>query len=119
VQSINRMVDVFPSHQQPQVRTQLSFVIQAVFCQQLIPMAQGTGRALALEVMIASSAIRALIRDDKAHQIYSIIQTGGKRGMKTMNHSLSELVLRRVITTEQALTCTSDAEDLKRILGRA
>jgi len=119
VQSINRIVDVFPSHQQQQVRTQLSFVIQAVFCQQLIPMARGNGRALALEVMIANSAIRALIRDDKAHQIYSIIQTGGKRGMRTMNHSLAELVTRRLITAEQAFTHTSDTEDLTRILGRA
>ena len=118
VQSINRVVDVFPSHQQQQVRTQLSFVIQAVFCQQLIPMARGNGRALAMEVMIANSAIRALIRDDKAHQIYSIIQTGGKRGMRTMNHSLAELVHNRLITTEQALTHTSDTEDLTRILGR-
>ncbi len=79
VQSINRIVDVFPSHQQQQVRTQLSFVIQAVFCQQLMPMARGSGRVLALEVMIANSAVRALIRDDKAHQIYSIIQTGGRQ----------------------------------------
>jgi twitching motility protein PilT len=119
VQSINRIVDVFPSHQQQQVRTQLSFVIQAVFCQQLLPMARGSGRVLALEAMIANSAVRALIRDDKAHQIYSIIQTGGRAGMQTMNHSLGELVRRNLITTEMALTHTSDVEDLKRILGRA
>ena len=118
VQSINRIVDVFPSHQQQQVRTQLSFVIQAVFCQQLLPLASGSGRALGLEVMIANSAVRALIRDDKAHQIYSIIQTGGKQGMQTMNHSLCELVRSRQITVEQALTHTSDPEDLKRMLAR-
>lgn len=118
VQSINRIIDVFPAHQQQQVRTQLSFVVQAVFCQQLIPSASGSGRTLALEVLIANSAVRALIRDDKAHQIYSIIQTGGKKGMKTMNHSLCELVHRRLITVEQALTHTSDMEDLKRNLAR-
>jgi twitching motility protein PilT len=119
VQSINRMVDVFPSHQQQQVRTQLSFVLQAVFCQQLLPMSRGTGRTLALEILVVNSAVRALIRDDKAHQIYSIIQTGGRRGMQTMNHSLGELVRRNTITLETALMHSSDVEDLKRILGRA
>ncbi|MHC5010027.1 MAG: type IV pilus twitching motility protein PilT [Planctomycetota bacterium] len=118
VQSINRIVDVFPAHQQQQVRTQLSFTLQAVFCQQLLPLARGSGRALALEVMIANSAIRALIRDDKAHQIYSIIQTGGKSGMQTMNASLCDLVRRNLITLEQAMTHSSDVEDLKRTLAR-
>lgn len=118
VQTINRIVDVFPAHQQQQVRTQLSFTLQAVFCQQLIPTAAGRGRALACEVMIANSAVRALIRDDKAHQIYSIIQTGGKVGMKTMNAALADLVRKRSITMEEALTCSSDVEDLKRILAR-
>jgi twitching motility protein PilT len=118
VQSINRIVDVFPAHQQQQVRTQLSFTLQAVFCQQLLPMARGMGRALALEVMIANSAVRALIRDDKAHQIYSIIQTGGKAGMQTMNHSLAQLVRRNLITVEAALMHSGDVEDLKRTLGR-
>jgi twitching motility protein PilT len=118
VQSINRIVDVFPSHQQQQIRTQLSFTLQAVFCQQLIPMAGGAGRALALEVMMANSAVRALIRDNKAHQIYSIIQTGGKLGMQTMNQALGELVGRNVITSEQAMNYSSDLEDLKRTLAR-
>jgi twitching motility protein PilT len=118
VQSINRIVDVFPSHQQQQIRTQLSFTLQAVFCQQLIPAATGSGRALALEVMMANSAVRALIRDNKAHQIYSIIQTGGKLGMQTMNQALGDLVGRNVITYEQALTYSSDLEDLKRTLAR-
>jgi twitching motility protein PilT len=118
VQSINRIVDVFPSHQQQQVRTQLSFTLQAVFCQQLLPVARGQGRVLALEVMIANSAIRALIRDDKAHQIYSIIQTSGKLGMQTMNQALGELVRRTVITYDQALNHSSDLEDLKRTLAR-
>lgn len=119
VQSINRVVDVFPPYQQQQVRTQLSFTLQAVFCQQLLPLAHGAGRCLAVEIMIANSAVRSLIRDDKAHQIYSIIQTGGKLGMKTMNQSLSDLVRRNVVTYEQALQHSSDVEDLKRTLQRA
>ena len=117
VQSINRVIDVFPSHQQQQIRTQLSFTLQAVFCQQLLPTASGVGRVLALEVMMANSAVRSLIRDDKAHQIYSIIQTGGKLGMQTMNQSLGVLVRQNYITYEQALNYTSDVEDLKRTLA--
>ena len=119
VQTINRIIDVFPSHQQQQIRTQLSFTLQAVFCQQLIPTATGSGRCLGLEVMIANSAIRSLIRDNKAHQIYSIIQTGGKLGMQTMNQSLGNLVRRSQITYEQAENHTSDLEDLRRTLSRA
>jgi twitching motility protein PilT len=119
VQSINRIIDVFPSHQQQQIRTQLSFTLQAVFCQQLIPTAAGVGRALALEVMMANSAIRALIRDDKAHQIYSIIQTGGKLGMQTMNQSLGDLVRQNQISYEVAETRSSDVEDLRRTIARA
>jgi len=118
VQAINRVVDVFPSHQQQQIRTQLSFTLQAVFCQQLIPTAVGTGRALGIEIMLANSAVRALVRDDKAHQIYSIIQTSGKLGMQTMNQALSELVQRQVITYDQALNHSSDLEDLKLTLAR-
>lgn len=119
VQTINRIVDVFPSHQQQQIRTQLSFTLQAVLCQQLLPAASGVGRALALEIMVANSAVRALIRDDKAHQIYSIIQTGGKLGMQTMNQSLGQLVRKSAITYEQALNHSSDVEDLRRTLARA
>jgi len=118
VQAIGRIVDVFPSHQQQQIRTQLAFTLQAVFCQQLIPTAVGSGRALAMEIMIANSAVRALVRDDKAHQIYSIIQTSGKLGMQTMNQALGELVQRNVITYDQALNHSSDLEDLKRTLAR-
>ena len=118
VQSINRIIDVFPSHQQQQIRTQLSFTLQYVLCQQLVPTAVGAGRALALEIMVANSAVRALIRDDKAHQIYSIIQTGGKLGMQTMNQCLGSLVRQSVITFEQAEERSSDVEDLKRTLQR-
>jgi twitching motility protein PilT len=118
VMTINRVVDVFPAHQQQQVRTQLSFTLQAVFCQQLLPRSDGSGRCLALEVMIANSAIRSLIRDDKAHQIYSLIQTGGKLGMKTMNQSLHELCRQNVITYDDALSYSGDVEDLKRTFAR-
>ncbi len=118
VQTMNRIVDVFPAYQQQQIRTQLSFTLQAVFCQQLIPKADGRGRALAAEVMVANSAVRSLIREDKAHQIYSIIQTGGKSGMKTMNQALYELYQQKLITYEEALSRTSDPDDLKRVFQR-
>ncbi len=113
VQTINRIVDVFPAYQQQQIRTQLGFTLQAVFCQQLMSRADGRGRVLAAEIMVANSAIRALIRDDKAHQIYSMIQTGGKLGMKTMNASLYELYRSGAITYEDALSRSTDIEDLK------
>jgi len=115
VQTINRVIDVFPAYQQAQIRTQLSFTIQAVFCQQLLARAVGKGRALAVEIMIASPAVRALIRDDKAHQIYSIIQTGGKEGMRTMNASLFELYRLNLVTYEEAMAHSTDVEDLKRM----
>jgi twitching motility protein PilT len=119
VQTINRIVDVFPSSQQQQVRTQLSFSLQAVVCQQLLPTVTGKGRVLAIETMIANSAIRSLIRDDKAHQIYSIIQTGGKIGMRTMNQSLHDLCRRNLISYDDALAHSSDVEDLKRTFARS
>jgi twitching motility protein PilT len=114
VQTINRIIDVFPAAQQNQIRTQLSFVLEGVFCQQLLPLAQGKGRCLAAEVMIPNDAIRANIRDDKIHQIYSSIQTGGKLGMRTMNQSLYELYKSGKITYEMALSYTQNPEDLKK-----
>ena len=117
VQTINRIVDVFPSYQQQQVRTQLSFVLQAIICQQLLPHASGRGRMLAAEIMIATPAIRSLIRDDKAHQIYSVIQTSGKLGMRTANQSLAELVKAHKITKEDAISHSTDPEELKRLLN--
>lgn len=118
-QTINRIIDVFPSHQQSQVRTQLSFVLQAVFSQQLIPRATGRGRVLAVEVMIATPAIRSLIRESKIHQIYSVIQTSQQQGMQTMNQCLAQLVARRQITYEEAMSRTLEPTDLKRILNRS
>ncbi|MBI4431906.1 MAG: type IV pilus twitching motility protein PilT [Candidatus Omnitrophica bacterium] len=116
VQSINRMIDVFPAHQQQQVRIQLSFVLQAVICQQLLPKVGG-GLALASEIMIANSAVRTLIRDSKAHQIYSSIQMGQKEGMRTMNMSLAELTKTGKISKETALERTSDFAELERLLA--
>jgi twitching motility protein PilT len=119
VQTVNRIVDVFPAYQQQQVRTQLSFVIQAIICQQLIPHASGRGRVLAAEIMLATPAIRSLIRDDKAHQIYSVIQTSGKLGMCTSNQGLAELVRAHKITKDEALAHSTDPEELKRLLNIA
>ncbi len=118
VQTINRVVDVFPAHQQQQVRTQLSFVLEAIFCQQLIPRSDGKGRVLAAEILLATPAVRALIRDNKAHQVYSIIQVSGKMGMKTMNQSLFELCKAGHLTFEDALQYTSDPDDLKKLFQR-
>ncbi len=116
VSSVNRIIDVFPPSQQQQVRVQLSFVLMAVLSQQLIPLAQGKGRALALEVMVANHAVRSLIRESKTHQIYSSIQTGSREGMKTMNQSLSELYTQKRIRLEDALSRTTEVEDLQRLL---
>ncbi|MCI0652663.1 MAG: PilT/PilU family type 4a pilus ATPase, partial [Planctomycetes bacterium] len=118
VSTVNRIIDVFPAHQQQQVRTQLSFSIEAVFSQQLVTRADGRGRALAVEVLIATPAVRSLVRDNKAHQILSIMQTSGKLGMRTMNQALHELYKVRQITYEEALSRSSDPEDLKRIFQR-
>ncbi len=118
VQTINRIIDVFPPHQQAQVRTQLSFVLEGVLCQALLPKANGPGRALALEVMVPNAAIRNLIREDKVHQIYSQMQIGqGKHGMHTFNQSLAGLFLRRLITMEEALARSSDQDELRSLIA--
>jgi len=118
VQTINRIVDVFPAYQQNQIRTQLSFVLEGVFCQQLIPIQNGRGRCLCAEIMVPTSAIRSLIREDKCHQIISHIQTGSKYGSKTMNQSLYDLYKKSLITWDDALHYTMDPEDLKRTFQR-
>lgn len=117
VQTINRIVDVFPAYQQQQIRTQLSFTLQAAFCQQLIPVTNGEGRALCSEIMLVNPAIRALIRDNKAHQIYTHIQTGGKEGMKTMNASLYELYRARRIGMEEAMSRSTEKDELMRLMN--
>ncbi len=118
VETINRIVDVFPAFQQNQIRTQLAFVLEGVFCQQLLPKMNSRGRAMACEIMVPNSAIRALIRDDKCHQILSHIQTGAKLGMRTMNQSLFELYKSNQITWDDAMNRSSDQEDLKRTAQR-
>jgi twitching motility protein PilT len=114
IQSINRIIDVFPPHQQSQVRAQLSFVLEGVISQLLIPRAGGPGRVLALEVMLPNPAIRNLIREDKIHQIYSQMQVGQtKHGMQTLNQSLNALFSRRLITREEAFGRSNDVEELR------
>lgn len=117
-QTVNRIIDVFPPHQQEQIRVQLSFVLQAVLAQQLVAAANGKGRELACEVLIVTSAIRNLVREQKVEQMISTMQTGGKYGMVTMNQALSELYLRQKITYQEAVTRSPDPEDLKKYLQR-
>jgi twitching motility protein PilT len=118
VQTINRVIDVFPAHQQPQVRAQLSFVLEGVLCQTLIPTLDGRGRALSLEIMVPNAAIRNLIREDKVHQVYSQIQVGqAKSGMQTMNQSLLNLYQRRVISFDDAMSRSADPDELKQMMG--
>lgn len=118
VQTINRIIDVFPPYQQTQVRTQLSFVLEGVLSQTLIPRLGGTGRTLALEVMIPNPAIRNLIREDKIHQIYSQMQVGQEKfGMQTMNQSLFSLVSRRIISIEDAIGRSSDPDEFKQMMS--
>ncbi len=120
VESINRIIDVFPPHQQPQIRAQLSFVLEGVLCQALIPKSNGQGRVLALEIMIPNPAIRNLIREDKIHQIYSAIQTGQERsGMQTMNQSLLAHYLKRHITLEEAMRRSQIPDELSQMIQRA
>ncbi|MCM8765719.1 MAG: type IV pilus twitching motility protein PilT [Candidatus Omnitrophica bacterium] len=118
VQTINRIIDVFPEYKQNQVRVQLSFVLLGVLSQQLIPRLGGKGRVLALEILLANHAVRSLIRDAKIHQLYSVIQTSQKEGMKTMNQSLYELCINKIIKLEEAFSRTLDPDDLKRLLER-
>jgi twitching motility protein PilT len=118
VQTINRILDVFPPYQQPQVRAQLSFVLEGVVSQILIPKASGGGRVLGLEIMIPNSAIRNLIREEKVHQIYSQMQVGqAKFGMQTMNQSLLAAYLRRNITLDDAVGRSTDPEEFRNLLS--
>lgn len=120
VQTINRVVDVFPAHQQPQIRAQLSFVLEGVMSQLLIPTVDGKGRVMALEVMIPNSAIRNLIREDKVHQIYSQMQVGqAKFSMQTMNQSLLLLYQRRLISLDEAIGRSSDPDELRQMMSNA
>jgi len=115
-QTINRIIDVFPSRQQAQVRTQLSFVLTGVLSQQLLPRKSGKGRVLAVEILIANHAMKSLIRESKIHQVYSVIQTGQKDNMQTMNQALFELYKKGDISEKEALASTTEVQDLERML---
>jgi twitching motility protein PilT len=116
-ESVNRIVDVFPVNQQEQIRVTLSFVLQAVVSQQLIPKIGG-GRVLATEVLISTPAVSAVIRDDKVHQIYSLMQAGHKYGMKTMNQALADLYHERKITMGDAVARSSNPQEINEIISR-
>jgi twitching motility protein PilT len=116
-QTMNRIIDVFPTSQQDQVRAQLALVLEGVLCQQLIPTTDGQGRAMAMEIMVATPAIRNLIREEKIHQIYSAMQAGQKYGMQTMNQSLLNLIQRGKIAKDEALNRTTDPQELIQLLS--
>ena len=116
-ESINRIIDAFPAHQQGQVRAQLAFVLEGVVTQTLIPRAKGKGRVVAAEVMMCTAAIRAVIRDEKVHQIYSLMQAGKKHGMQTMNDALQMLYTKGEVTLEEALKRSGDPNELLRAVG--
>jgi len=117
-ESINRIIDVFPHNQQSQVRAQLAFVLEGVMTQTLLPKAKGRGRVMAAEIMVATPAIRALIRDEKIHQIYSAMQSGKKFGMQTMNDSLYQLYMAREVTEDDCLRVSGDPNEFLRMIGQ-
>src|ERR1039458_5284644 len=117
--TINRIIDVFPAHQQPQIRAQLSIVLEGVLCQSLLPRADGRGRVMVMEILIPNAAIRNLIREDKIHQIYSAMQTGtGQTGMQTFNQGLASGYFNKLITLETALGRSSNADELQDMINR-
>jgi twitching motility protein PilT len=118
-EAINRIIDVFPSHQQSQVRAQLAFVLEGVITQTLLPKAKGRGRAMAAEILVVTPAVRALIRDDKIHQIYSTMQSGKKFGMQTMNDALYQLYMSREVAEEECLRASHDPNEFLRMIGKS
>jgi twitching motility protein PilT len=117
-EAVNRMIDVFPAHQQSQVRAQLAFVLEGIVTQTLLAKAKGRGRSLAAEILIVTPAIRALIRDDKVHQIYSLMQSGKKYGMQTLNDALYNLYMGLEVDLDECLRVTSDPNELLRMVGQ-
>ena len=118
-QTINRIVDVFPAHQQSQVRAQLSLVLEGIMCQSLLPRASGTGRVLVMEILVPNPAVRNLIREDKIHQIYSAMQTGQERhGMQTFNQCLASLYFAKQLTLQTTLAVSSNPEELQDMINR-
>jgi len=118
-EAVNRIIDVFPSHQQSQVRAQLAFCLEGIITQTLLPKIGGRGRAMAAEILVVTPAIRALIRDDKIHQIYSMMQSGKKYGMQTMNDALYQLYMSKTVALEEVLRATHDQGELMRMIGIA
>jgi len=118
-ETINRIIDIFPAHQQPQIRAQLAFVLEGVVTQTLLQKAKGRGRVMAAEIMVCTPAIRALIRDDKVHQIYSSMQAGKKHGMQTLNDALYQLYMQRDVVKEECLRVSSDPNEFLRMIGEA
>src|SRR3954464_6013569 len=116
-EAINRIIDVFPSHQQSQVRAQLAFCLEGIITQTLLPKIGGKGRAMAAEILVVTPAIRALIRDDKIHQIYSMMQSGKKYGMQTMNDALYQLYVNKAVGLEECLRASHDPNELMRMCG--
>ena len=116
-EAINRIIDVFPSHQQSQVRAQLAFCLEGIVTQTLLPRAGGKGRAMAAEILVVTPAIRTLIRDDKIHQIYSMMQSGKKYGMQTMNDALYNLYMSKAVSLEEVLRASHDQNELMRMCG--
>jgi twitching motility protein PilT len=118
-QTINRIIDIFPAHQQGQIRTQLSLVLEGIVCQSLLPRAGAPGRVVALEILVPTAAIRNLIREDKVHQIYSAMQTGQERvGMQTLNQALATLYFNRLISHDTAMNASSHKEELIDMINR-
>jgi twitching motility protein PilT len=116
-EAINRIIDVFPSHQQSQVRAQLAFSLEGIVTQTLLPKVGGKGRAMAAEILVVTPAIRALIRDDKIHQIYSMMQSGKKYGMQTMNDALYQLYMSKTVALDEVLRASHDQAELMRMIG--
>jgi twitching motility protein PilT len=117
--TINRVIDVFPAHQQAQVRTQLSLVLEGILCQALLAKVGGQGRAMVMEILVPNAAIRNLIREDKIHQVYSAMQSGQDRfGMQTLNQSLATLYFQKQITLENALQHSSFPDELQEMISR-
>ncbi|HYX68187.1 MAG TPA: ATPase, T2SS/T4P/T4SS family, partial [Terriglobales bacterium] len=117
--TINRIIDVFPSHQQSQIRAQLSLVLEGILCQSLLAKPGGQGRVMAMEIMVPNAAIRNLIREDKIHQVYSAMQSGqDKFGMQTFNQSLATLYFQKQISIETALQRSSMPDELQEMINR-
>ena len=118
-EAINRIIDVFPAHQQSQVRAQLAFVLEGIITQVLLPKVSGRGRAMAAEILVVTPAIRALIRDDKVHQIYSLMQSGKKWGMQTLNDALYQLYVTRQVSADECVRSSGDPNEFLRMIGKS